>query len=344
MSRNGIEKSPCPSFARSPTVLIMANSKSDKKQASGGPKTPTQKTPPEAVKVAPPPAAKVEFQTLASLRVKLGEADPQVRAEIYDGVSEGELLAEGKRIASDVLVVGVTEYATNVLIALGALSAEQKGRLVGFDESFLPVMIDETAGLETLVTRSSVEGITVDVTLAERRAEATAAVQAGVALRDQAVRSLRRVLRGSDTELKALDQAVGSAETAATLADGLEFVSQQIIKHADSGSELRRSFMARVKLTKEYAATLSAASKRVLATDKAASATAQTGVSQRMLDLQDGRIMRVIDQVNRAFRDANGVDDSIPVPGLGSLESYFVNTRRAAKAPDPPTPPQPPTG
>lgn len=39
--------------------------------------------------------------------------------------------------------------------------------------------------------------------------------------------------------------------------------------------------------------------------------------------------MRIVDWVNRAFRDANAVNGAIPVPKLGDLEALFVNTRRA---------------
>jgi hypothetical protein len=64
------------------------------------------------------------------------------------------------------------------------------------------------------------------------------------------------------------------------------------------------------------------------------------GVTQRALDLQDGRVMRIVDWVNRAFRDANAVNGAIAVPKLGDLEALFVNTRRATVKDPEPTPPK----
>lgn len=320
------------------------------------PKSPRGAKPPPAKRVAPvaaaeapahkaakPVAATVVFQTLASLRALLGAVDEDLRAELFEDVPDEDLLADGRRIASDVLVSGVVSYVSEVRASLGALSAAQLRRLVGFDEAMLPLVLDETTRLEALVARAAEEGVTVDMSLAERRALASAATSKGVALRDQGARALRRVLRGRDQELASLDKAVGNAETAASLASGLTFVASTIDAQLSGGTPSRQSLLRRLKLDAAYAHELREAATRVLATDKAASATAETGVSQRSLDLQDGRVMRILDQVNRAFRDANAVDGAITVPKLGELEPYFVNTRRAAVK-EVPAPPQPPTG
>ena len=50
--------------------------------------------------------------------------------------------------------------------------------------------------------------------------------------------------------------------------------------------------------------------------------------------------MRIVDWVNRAFRDANAVNGAIAVPKLGDLEALFVNTRRATVKDPEPTPPK----
>ena len=317
------------------------------------PKVPRPKSPPTPRAVAEEPAqalaaepakpvdARVGFVTLASLRASLGPADESVRRELFDAVPEEALVAEGRRVASPTLVSGVVSYVVEVQHVLASLSPEQNAQLVGFDASFLPLLADETARLDGLSTRAVNEGIVVDVATADRKAQAEAASARGVALRDQGARAMRRVLLGQESDLAALEQAVGNASTAASLASGLEFVAGQIEHQRAHGDADRRSLLARVKLTAAYAAVLSAAAKDVVTTAEAASAVAQKGVTQRALDLQDGRVMRIVDWVNRAFRDANAVNGAIAVPKLGDLEALFVNTRRAAAKADPdPTPPK----
>lgn len=283
--------------------------------------------------------AQVEFQTLASLRKALGPADDDVRAELFDEVTDDDMRTDGTRVVSEELVPGVVKYCSAVLGVLAGLGAAQLDDLVGFDRSFLPVLVDETVRLDALVARSHKEGITVEVTLAERRAHARSTNSSGIARRNQATRAMRRVLRGQASELAALESSVGDASTAKALASGLSFIAEQIDAQLGSAKPARVSLMKRVKLSAAYAQQLRALAASVLSADSAATATVQTGVTQRALDLQDGRVMRVIDWVNRAFRDANAVDGAIHVPKLGALEPLFFNTNRSAKDAPVVTPP-----
>ncbi len=298
-----------------------------------------------------------EGDSLGAIFVKVCTADPPSLRTLAPGVSAGYVgIVErclqrdrtnrfehaGALVASPTLVSGVVGYVVEVQQVLASLSPEQNAQLVGFDASFLPLLADETARLDVLSTRAVNEGIVVDVAIADRKAQAEAASSRGVALRQQGARALRRALLGQESDLAALEQAVGNASTAASLASGLEFVAGQIEHQLAHGDADRRSLLARVKLTAENAASLRVAAKDVLTTDEAASAVAQTGVTQRALDLQDGRVMRIVDWVNRAFRDANAVNGAIAVPKLGDLEALFVNTRRAVAKVDPA--PSPPTG
>jgi hypothetical protein len=77
---------------------------------------------------------------------------------------------------------------------------------------------------------------------------------------------------------------------------------------------------------------------RAKAVEAAAPPAAGTGkrVSKRALDIQDGRVLVLIDLILRAFRLARRTDKSLLSPELNRLAALFDTRAKAAATEDPP--------
>jgi hypothetical protein len=68
----------------------------------------------------------------------------------------------------------------------------------------------------------------------------------------------------------------------------------------------------------------------------AVKATPGRRVTQRALDVMDGRVLTLIEKGMRAFRAARRADPSILVPRLNKIAWMFETRRSSPKAPKPP--------
>jgi hypothetical protein len=75
----------------------------------------------------------------------------------------------------------------------------------------------------------------------------------------------------------------------------------------------------------------------------AGAVVANTGrrVSQRSLDVQDGRVLLLVEQTLRAFRTAHRADASILVPELNRIAWLFDTSHPSRKSPKAPAPEAP---
>lgn len=267
------------------------------------------------------------LHTLDDLATELGPPSPEVVAELFEDVTPAVLLAFGRRADSAVLYGGIPTFVSSVRDIWGGLSNAKRDAVIGYAEEFLPVLVRDGVSLRELHGRFSKQGPKVAIEVARRKESARLAFTLGRGLRDQGARMLRRVTRGKAEDSSSLETSIGTATDATQLAAGLTFVADEIERHLQSGSAVRRSLMARIKMTAAYVQQLRKAAASVVTTDSAASAASREGVSQEDLDQADGRVMHVVDWVYRAFKEANELDESIRVPDLGTLAPYFTKRR-----------------
>jgi hypothetical protein len=135
---------------------------------------------------------------------------------------------------------------------------------------------------------------------------------AGLMLRDQAAKVLRRVA-GSDVALVAkVDAAVGTAETGASLAKGLldlAAVGKKLL--AMGGVVAKRATLMRVDGA--YLGSLEASAARVGETaERAAAKGGGKAVTQGALDREDGVNALILGHVVSVFEAAHDIDPTIP--------------------------------
>ena len=102
-----------------------------------------------------------------------------------------------------------------------------------------------------------------------------------------------------------------------------------------------RGDVAALKLWKVTAATAAELEAAAAALDGLGDRSIDTRrIEQRKLDAQDGRVLVLLDVIDRAFRQAHRVDPAILIPTFHALASLFGG-RSSASAPTPPAPPAP---
>src|SRR5262249_34981598 len=142
---------------------------------------------------------------------------------------------------------------------------------------------------------------------AEREAAARRETSDAIAERDNVYDGLRNAL-GDDVIAK-LDAIVGTAETPEKLAAGLDGLAgfiEDVLKNGEKADKM---------LLEQYdvgAACAAALRDRALKVRDAGAATASPGrrVTQRALDILDGRVLYLIEKGMRAFRAARRADPS----------------------------------
>ncbi len=241
------------------------------------------------------------------------------------------LLSLGRRKDSGAILESLPGFVVSMGLAWAKLPADGHDNLVGFDPTVLRVLPSLGVTLRGLHRRFAGQSSDFVADLQRRRSLAATAFASGVGLRDQAVRAMRRELVGVDEARAALEERKGVAESAESLAGGLEGVAKEIVlQRADPA---RAAIMDAKKLTADYAARLKAKAAEVRETDLAAGGAVAIPVSQEELDLVDGRIRWVVDGVCRAFVDAAALDARVELPRLGKREDLFV--QRAPKKAEP---------
>lgn len=271
------------------------------------------------------------LHTLDELGRALGAPSAEMVEELFEDVSRPVLLALGRRAESGALYGAIPGFAASVRAAWSALDDARRDEVVGYAPEMLPVLVADALSLRALHQRFATQAQQTAVELIRRREAAQTAFTRGRLLRDQASRLLRRVARGSDEETAALDASIGSAESADSLARGINAVADEIDRHRAQGSAVRKRLLQRVRLNAGYTASLRAAAKAVTDTDAAAEAAASAIVSQDDLDAADGRVLHVADWIYRAFKEASEFDDGVRVPDLGDLATWIAPKRTAPK-------------
>jgi hypothetical protein len=230
-------------------------------------------------------------------------------------------------------VVLLAAFFDAVYTIYASLTPAKRALLTGFAYSLLPIAVDEAIKLQALheaqraISRAGgADKAGAVAILANRRREA-------LSLRNNAIRAIRPHLAAEEQRAR-LNAFRGTAENAQKLADGLRGVAQTLEDLRAGAAPTVLSLLDEVGLGKPYAQKLVDTAELLLEADRATvGAPPQRMVSQRELDLQDGRVPhdRV---VLPGVQSANDSDATILVPPLTRLTRLFKG-HRAPKGSEP---------
>jgi hypothetical protein len=274
----------------------------------------------------PQPPAPFAAPTLEQLAGLVGEPDEQLRNALFRRASEASLVEHGTRVDTQYLLEDVPPFVAASLDAMKRLSAAQRG-LIKLPPGLFALLVDESRVLQRLkADHDAMLAAVAGGTRSEREAALRQSMRDGLALRNVTRNALRNVLgrEGMDE----VDKSIGVGDTPAKLAAGLDALAT-LLRRKLQGDPVERYLFSEFGLDEACADEVGACAARIRKLDEAPPAPDRI-VTQRMLDLQDGRVLHLIAMVLRAFRAAHKADAAIPEPELHTIGWLFDgrSTRR----------------
>lgn len=267
--------------------------------------------------------------SLAGICAALGKPDEAARKLLLRPYSEEDLLAWGAAATTKDIVDDMPRFLSSALRTLQTLSPEQQKR-IKLPAAIFAVAAGEAATDEAMWTEHT--GVSDTEAQGQRKRESTLkeATSRAVALRNEALAGLQNAL--GSKRVAAVKASANDASTPDNLVAGVAKVVTFLDETRKHGSEDDQAALALFTLDEGTTADLEAAAKAV---KEAAPKTAATGrkVSQRQLDLQDGRVLVLVDVILRAFRHARRSDRTILHPELNRLAALFDTKSRPAEEP-----------
>lgn len=263
---------------------------------------------------------------LAGLSAVLGKPDETFRRLLFRNHTETEFYQWGVEAASEDILEDVPRFLSSSLRILATLSPARQS-MVRVPPAIFAILADETATDASMAASHATVSDSEMEALKQREANLKKAMGQGIAVRDGAVGGLRHAL--GDARVASVRTAASDASTPAALAKGLRAVKTFIESAFEKGSDDDRAALDAFGVGEACAADLETHAKAVEAAAPTAAGTSKR-VSQRMLDIQDGRTLVLVDVILRAFRLARRQDKSILLPELNRLAALFDTRARAA--------------
>lgn len=274
--------------------------------------------------------------TLDQLSVLVGEPSEQLRAAIFRKVPDEGMVEHGTRIDTQLILDDLPGFVAASLDTIKRLTGEQRA-LIKLPAGLFALLIDEAQVLARLkVDHDAMIEAAAGGTRSEREAALRKGMREGLALRNVTYHALRNVLgREGMTEV---DEVTGVGDTAEKLASGLDALAALIHRRLQ-GDALERYLFSEFGLDEACARQLGDCAARIRKLEEVHPPPDRI-VTQRMLDLHDGRVLHLIAMVIRAFRAAHKADPAVPVPELHAIAWLFDararSLRLAARARSPP--------
>ncbi len=255
---------------------------------------------------------------LTALRAALGTPDEAIRRVLYRHHDEQGFYEWGVQADSGNILADIPRFVSSALRILTALDSKRR-ELVMVPPQLFAVLVDEASTLETMYRGHEVVATSEATGKTDRETVLKRLSGEGVTLRNRVLGSLRSAL--GDARLEPLRKPSNDASTAGALARGLNAVAsfiEETLKNGDDDAAALAAFQVGAPRAAELRA-------RAAALLDASTVTASTGkrVSKRALDIQDGRVLVLVDVVYRAFRLARRGDRSILLPELNRIASLF---------------------
>ncbi len=266
--------------------------------------------------------------TLDSLAQQLGDPDAAFVTRIFASTTPAALVERGTRTSSQNVIDDVPGFAGSALEIYASLSPAQRAR-IRLPQAIYPALVAEAV----ILRKKNADHATIRLDHAAGKADRSAAerraVVAGIAKRDSVYDGLKSAV--GEQAVAELNVVVGRADTAEVLAKGLDAVADFIDRKHTFDADTA-ALLEDFQVGPACAADLRSDAEQLR---KAGMVTASTArrVSQRGLDLQDGRVLLLIERILRAFRAANREDATILVPALVKLAWLFeLRPRRKGDA------------
>ena len=277
-------------------------------------------------------------QNLDALRLALGAPEAPLRRILFRNAREEDLVEQGARVDSLNIVADIPRFVTSGITILNSLDPARRARVL-LPLGIFAVLVDESILLDGMKRDHEQTAILSSGERTKRETTLRREMSLGVALREQSTSALGHAL-GED-RLKELRTLVGDASIPENLGKGMNAVAIFLDRVLAAGDADDAEALAYWQVGSSQAASLRAQAALVLS---AGAVVANTGrrVSQRSLDVQDGRVLLLVDQTLRAFRTAHRADRSILVPELNRIAWLFdtshASSRKSPKAPAPAAP------
>lgn len=299
-----------------------------------------QASPPITTKALLPPKKRFVFGplpapgtvTLTTLPAVFGAVDEVSRGLLFREANDSDLVDDGIQIDTTAILGSIPTFLVSCARILGALTLEQEA-LVYLDPGVFGVLVDET---EKLAARKKIHDDSVRAEKSgqiAQEASASPLLRDAVLLRERTRTGLVSALGGSRRAV--IDAAAGtSTEEPLQVAAALDALANLLAAVHDSKSAgfagADRGAATRFYLGPDRVVALRAVAKAVRAVGEPP-ARPTRAVTQRALDLQDGRVLLLVGIIVRAFRQAHRASTAIALPDLKQLASRFAS--RSGKRP-----------
>ncbi|KYG04997.1 hypothetical protein BE21_43450 [Sorangium cellulosum] len=298
------------------------------------------KKPAPATSPAEAPIVSPTTVTLDALARELGPADGAFAARTYAGIPEEDLVAEGTRIDSQSLIDDAPHFVASARRILGSLSGSQRAK-VRMPDALLPLLVAEAGRLQAMKRAHDAEATEAAGARAALEVQGRSAMRDGIGERDLCYDGLRNALGAR--RMARVDAVVGRADSPESLAKGLEALASFIEETRRADPVHDAQLLEDYGVGADCAASLRATAQRVRGIASVQVAAGRR-VTQRALDLQDGRVAVVIEKILRAFRAARRVDGTILVPELNKAAWMFEARSGSSAKKAPPGGDKPPPG
>ena len=274
--------------------------------------------------------------TLDELRAHFPTADERCRALTFQSVDEGDLVEDGNKVDSDAILAAGPTFILSTVTILRGLDGERTD-LVYLDPALVGVCVDELVRLRALKRQSDEAASYTQSARAAQEAALKAAHDEAIRNRDLVRDAIVNAL-GSACEAE-VAVASGNAADDGALATGVEGVAGWLARKLAAGTDDEKELLRRYRLHSGKVATLRACAARLRDAIEA-TARAPRPVNARALNLQDGRVLHVIDRIYTALRTAHAKNKAVALPDLHGIAWFFSN--RSGRKPARRAPPQPP--
>ena len=280
------------------------------------------------------PIVPPEAHDVASLGKALGKPDAKLQRLLFRNAKEDGLAAWGTEVDSKNILADMPRFIVSALGILASLEPARRS-LVKLPPGIFAAAVTEAIKLEQMKAdhEASITSNAGDKT--DRETTLRREMREGVGLRDTVVERLGNAL--TDDQMKKVEIIANDAASSDHLAAGLVAVADLIDDLRQNGSEDDKDALDIWSIDAPTVTSLRDKSASILEAGKIV-ASPPRKVSQRSLDIQDGRTLTLIDMIWRAFRLARRSDRSILMPELNRIAWMFETRTNTGKCPKEVTP------
>jgi hypothetical protein len=306
----------------------MAAKKASAKKTAAKKKT-AARTPAVAVKKAPREPA----YSLDALQKDLGEPSAPLASMALGSRSDEEFLGLGTEFTSADILESVPRFLGT---ASAYLASAKSAPVMGVSKGYLALATRESIVLRGMLRDALSNAGGSAVVRRQKLTEATAQARA---LRDQVLHTLGGLVPAKGKVRDKVLASAGAAPTAETLAVALETLAGVVSSARQAASKAELAAYDELGITGSLGGALNDQAKALReAADVASGGNPIKGVTQRALDLQDGRVLHLVTHIHRAFREAHASSATVVLPPLGRLRRLIDKSASRSEPIGPATP------